>query len=299
MGPFAAEIVVVDNASDDNTSAIVREWAGQCSFPVRLLFEPRPGQTFARNTGIRAARGDLLLWTDDDCRMDRDYIVAALRYDGADTELVLRGGRVELGDAEDLPVSIKTGAVAQRYHKDKYPAKNGNPAGALIGANMMMRRALVDRLGFFDERFGPGTSLPAADDIDYIFRAYLAGVMIEYVPDMVVFHHHGRRQPAQGYNVIRNYLIASGGLYTKYLFKSPALCRVVWWDFRNAVREFISGRSNYMPELGLSYKKLIFLHLIGAFRYLVSSVIPWPQTARAVALASDEATALSILRDVS
>ena len=56
--------------------------------------------------------------------------------------------------------------------------------------------------------------------------------MIEYVPDLLLFHHHGRRQASQGYNVIRNYLIASGGLYMKYFFKSPALCRMVWWDSR-------------------------------------------------------------------
>ena len=153
--PLDAEIVFVDNGSTDNTSAIVRQWAKQCAFPVRLLFQPRKGQTFARNTGIGAARGELLLWTDDDCRMDRDYVTTALRYDTGDgKELVLRGGRVELGDADDLPVSIKTGTVARRYHKNTSPAPHGNPAGALIGANMMMRRALVDRLGLLTSGSG-------------------------------------------------------------------------------------------------------------------------------------------------
>jgi GT2 family glycosyltransferase len=60
----------------------------------------------------------------------------------------------------------------------------------------------VDRI--FDERFGAGTNIPAGEDTDYIYRAYLADVTIEYVPDMAVFHHHGRKSVTQAINLFRN-----------------------------------------------------------------------------------------------
>jgi len=49
-----------------------------------------------------------------------------------------------------------------------------------------MRCALVEKLGPFDERFGPGAIIGSGGDSDYLFRAYLAGFTLEYVPDMTV-----------------------------------------------------------------------------------------------------------------
>ena len=269
--PVDAEIVVVDNASTDDTSNIVREWAASSIFPVRLEFEPRPGQCQARNRWISVAKGELLAWTDDDCRVSRDYVIDMLRHDRADTELVLRGGRVELGDPADLPLSIKTKKETERWHKERYPQKGGDLDTALIGANMMMRRALVDQLGPFDERFGPGSILPAGDDIDYIYRAYLAGMMIEYVPDMVVFHHHGRRTTPVGSGLIRNYVIAGGGLYAKYIFKHPDFCRSGYWTLKNAIRETIFGAGISKEKVRLSSSMVMAYNIVGVMRYGVLS----------------------------
>src|SRR5271155_3053548 len=106
--PIKAEIVVVDNASTDDTSDIVKAWATACAFPVRLLFEPNKGLAVARNCGVSGSQGDLLAFTDDDCRLSLEYIVDLLRHDALDSGLVLRGGRVELGDVTDLKLTVKT-----------------------------------------------------------------------------------------------------------------------------------------------------------------------------------------------
>jgi len=58
--------------------------------------------------------------------------------------------------------------------------------GQINGCNMTMRCALVEKLGPFDERFGPGAIIGSGGDSDYLFRAYLAGFTLEYVPDMTV-----------------------------------------------------------------------------------------------------------------
>jgi glycosyltransferase involved in cell wall biosynthesis len=269
--PVEAEIVVVDNGSTDGTSALVREWAKTCAFPVQLLFEAKKGLAAARNCALRNARGDLLAWTDDDCRPGKDYAADLLRHDAEDgDELVFRSGRVELGDPTDLPMTIKTGRTGIRLSQKLKQAENLGTC--IIGCNMTMRRALTDRLGFFDERFGAGTSLEAAEETDYIYRAYQDGLTVEYVPDMVVFHHHGRKSPADGYKLLRNYTISGGALFMKYFFKKPGHWRPHWGDVKNAMREIVDGKSYWEPELGLYVRDMLAFWCTGATRYLTVSM---------------------------
>src|ERR1700722_12505004 len=104
----AAEIIVVDNGSSDKTVDAVRAWTNNNSVNARLMLQPRRGKARSNNLAITAARGEILAFTDDDCRMHLDYLDDLLRHDNADLELIVRGGRVELGDPSDLPLTIKT-----------------------------------------------------------------------------------------------------------------------------------------------------------------------------------------------
>ena len=88
--PIDAEIVVVDNGSRDATSKAVEQWAAGCPFPVRLVVEPRPGLSVARNRALHTVQGELLVFTDDDCRLSKEYVSELLRYDASDLEPVLR-----------------------------------------------------------------------------------------------------------------------------------------------------------------------------------------------------------------
>src|ERR1700726_4593138 len=90
--PLDAEIVIVDNGSTDNTTDTIKAWAARTSVPVRLLYEPQPGISRAHNHALRFASGELLAFTDDDCRLHPEYINDFLRYDAADAGPVLRGG---------------------------------------------------------------------------------------------------------------------------------------------------------------------------------------------------------------
>ena len=269
--PLDAEIVVVDNGSKDDTSALVKAWAGTCPVPVRLLFEPKPGLSLAQNRALRTAQGELFAFTDDDCRLTKEYVSQLLQHDMADgDELVLRGGRIELGDPTDLPLTIKTTAAPTRFKRHS-PAPNFTThdriIGQISGCNMAMRRAVVERLGPFDERFGPGAVITSGADADYVLRAYISGITIEYVPDMAVFHHHGRKQKLAGYKVMRGYAVGAGALYAKYIFKHPHLCRPFLWDMKAAIREVLSGSNTYYPNVDFSFKHKVAYGLLGAVRF--------------------------------
>jgi len=258
--PIDAEIIVVDNGSNDNTSAIVSAWAKTCAFPVNLLYEPRKGLAIARNSAIQAARGDILVFTDDDCTLNPDYITRLVHHYATDTVPVLRGGKVELGDPTDMPFTIKLDDHILRMNDIDHPA------GFILGANMAMSRTLIDKIGLFDERFGAGALFKSGEDTDYIYRVYRTGMKVEYVPDIIVKHFHGRKDITSVIRLEHGYQIGNGALYMKYV-KDWKLLRHFFWDLRNMLR----GDPLGAPELGLTYKMRVKLTLQGMLLYIRES----------------------------
>lgn len=264
-----AEIIVIDNASEDNTSSIVQKWAARSSIPVRLDYEPRMGISIAKNRGLRSARGEILVLTDDDCRLQSDYFVELLRLHASDTIPALRGGRVELGNKADLELTIKTDTDPKRWDIISGSAKYENLGNCFLGCNLFMRRQVYEQLGPFDENFGVD-GIPAGEDTEYIFRAYAAGLAIEYVPSLVVFHHHGRKAPADARRLWQNYMTGSGGLYAKYLFRRPSLCSQLRWDMRGLAKEVLTRQNLFLPQYEFSYADKFRCYLRGASLYLLA-----------------------------
>src|SRR5262245_20417417 len=88
------EIVVVDNGARDGTQVIVARFARTARIPVRHVMESRRGLSWARNAGVRAAQGDVLAFTDDDCLVDAKWLERIDAEFRADPSLSVLGGRV-------------------------------------------------------------------------------------------------------------------------------------------------------------------------------------------------------------
>lgn len=260
-----AEIVVVDNGSTDETPDFLKNW--HPTVPVKILTENRPGKGAALNTALKHASGGLLIFTDDDCRMGPNYILDALRYDADDSELVIRGGRVELGNPDDFPIVINLLNEHTLVRRSLNSARTTHIAGQILGCNMTMRRDLANRLGAFDERFGPGSLMNSAEDTDYICRAYLLDIPLIHVPDMTIFHHHGRNTPASVYILWKSYMIGQGGIYIKHFLKCPYLAKAFYWDVKNAVIEIASSENTFLPGTPFSHRHKVYFTIIGVFRY--------------------------------
>jgi glycosyltransferase involved in cell wall biosynthesis len=250
------ELIVVDNGSTDDTSAILHEWATTASISVLCISEPRAGLAVARNAGLRTAKGDLIAFTDDDCRLDETYFVDLLRHFAGDEVLTLRGGRVELGDPEDFPITIKTDDEIATY---QHPVR---PAGFIHGANLAMPHAVVDKVGSFDERLGAGTKF-GGEDTDYMIRAHALGIRVQYVPDMIVYHFHGRRDLLSVQKLYASYMRANGALYIKHLRSSPLLIRLFWWDLRDWVRETLKPQPGLASEFDLGRRAVVVGNIAG------------------------------------
>lgn len=264
-----AEIVVVDNGSSDGTAHVVESWGATRRMPVRLVTEPVAGLSRARNAGMRESRGDLLVFTDDDCRMSPTYVEELLRYDAQDQELVMRSGSVVLGDPSDLPLTIKRVDATRTWKRPMSVDGEGQLLGSLIGCNMAMRRRVVEILGPFDTRLGAGTNCPAGEDTDYFYRAYLAGIRLEMVPDLIVAHHHGRKTEAQRISLYRNYAVGNGALAAKYLLRYPNFSRHILWELRASLPRVLAPYPGVTAAGRLSPRDRLYRMFVGMFRYMI------------------------------
>ena len=250
-----AEIIVVENSPDPRLAldpAAVLEAAGGRG---RFIALPVSGLSNARNAGMSAAQGRLLIFTDDDCLMDPDFMRDLLRHDAEGPEDMFLGGRVKLGDPTDLPFTIKDEPAEQLYEPSIHPG------GFVPGCSFVLSRTTAERIGSFDTTFGAGAAFQAGEDTDYIIRGHMAGVPIRYVPDMCVRHHHGRKQLAEVVDLSRAYSYANGALYGKYI-RQTWLLKHFFWSLRSAWREARGGPS-FRPELGISWSQVARANIAG------------------------------------
>jgi glycosyltransferase involved in cell wall biosynthesis len=263
------ELVVVDNGSTDGTAALLDSYSAR--LPINRTYEGQKGISRARNAGLRAARGDLLAFTDDDCIPSPDWLCALAKEFDAEPELSGLGGRVELHDPRDFPITIRTSRAREALTRVfQLPA-------LMVGCNMAFRRSAVDAIGDFDVTLGAGTPVGSAEDTDYLYRALLLGLRIEYVPTVLVAHNHGRRHIEEVAQLKRSYARGRGALLTKYLMRADrAMACCAYYDLRwNGVELLRALRSWRSPR---SVVERGWHMLAGAARWVDSARLPTPVT---------------------
>jgi GT2 family glycosyltransferase len=226
------ELVIVDNGSTDDTPSRLETLARSLDAPVTIVREPRAGLGRARNAGVRAARGALLAFTDDDCYPAIDYVDRVVDA-FVNRERAFIGGRILLYDEKDHPITIRADTTPIPI-----PPRTVVPTGLVQGANMAFRREVLERIGGFDDALGPGTPF-CNDDVDAVARASAAGFAGSYVPEPVVHHHHGRRDPADIAALWRSYDHGRGAYYAKCIFDLPTRWQVArYWRQSVGVQKF-------------------------------------------------------------
>jgi glycosyltransferase involved in cell wall biosynthesis len=184
--PAAFELVVVDHGSVDGTAELLAAWRRSAGHAMTVVPASGGGLAVARNAGVAAATGELVAFTDDDCRLAPDHLLRAAEAFGA-LGLDLCGGRILAPPgAAQAAVALALGAEL-RYFPPGRPLLPGD----LQGANLVARRTLFDRVGRFDEDLGAGTPF-RCEDIEWCARAVAAGARAAHVPAVVVHHAHGR-----------------------------------------------------------------------------------------------------------
>ncbi len=224
------EAILVDDGSTDNSLDIAKR------FPrVRTVAHPQNrGLSAARNTGIAAATGEIVAFTDSDCRVDEDW----LYYLVSDLE---RGGFVGIGGHNFLPPEDSPAAAAVM-------ASPGGPAHVMLddreaehipGCNMAFRKWALEAIGGFDPVFWK-----AGDDVDVCWRLAERGWKLGFSPGGFVWHY--RRSTVGAYlRQQRGYGEAEALLAQKHPEFFTAVGRSIWKGriYAPAKQGVVLGRS--------------------------------------------------------
>lgn len=182
------EILVIDNGSTDGTPDIIRSFESR--LPVRYLYCAKRGKNTALNHGLGAARGDLIVLTDDDVLPFPDWLQAFETLAAEHAEVDVFGGRIVPEWSAPPPAWTRhvPSNVVFSIHPDTVPEGCERP-GTIWGGNMMVR-ARVFRSGFrFDESLGPSRgSYAMGGETDFNARASAAGYRLRFSNRPVVRH---------------------------------------------------------------------------------------------------------------
>jgi glycosyltransferase involved in cell wall biosynthesis len=189
---FRAEVVVVDNGSTDGTVDALRALAATANGHVRCVSEAIPGATRARNAGAAAARGDVIVYVDDDA-VPRPGWLAHLVDVFADARVGAAGGCVHLRFDQPPPpwwdASLETYLAAYDLGPDAVDLAMRPWYESPRGLNMAIRRTALLEVGGFDVRLGPRAERPSVgEESDLCLRLLARGYGVRYAPGAIVDH---------------------------------------------------------------------------------------------------------------
>jgi glucosyl-dolichyl phosphate glucuronosyltransferase len=189
------DVVVVDNNSSDDTPQVVTSRVHRFPGALRYIFEPRQGKSIALNTGLAATDAAIVLFTDDDVRVAEGWVDAACRPLLDDPTIDYTGGPVMPIWERPCPTWLNQtrsdlwGTLAILDY-GQVPFIFEERRRVPLGANMAVRRSLIDRVGGFEPGLGRrGSSLVGQEQAEFFCRSRFVGARGLYVPAMAVYHH--------------------------------------------------------------------------------------------------------------
>jgi glycosyltransferase involved in cell wall biosynthesis len=170
------EIIVIDDGSTDGTKEMIDKLINKSSCKIKYIYQSNKGPAVARNKGIKSSEGEIILFTDDDCIPERDWISKHVRWYEKD---VVGVGGLLISKNETLLDKMDY----YRY-KDQYIDRKLVYNPTLLGtANCSYKREILEEAGGFDESF----SFPGGEDGDLATRVLRIGKTV-IDPNTIVYH---------------------------------------------------------------------------------------------------------------
>jgi len=181
------EVLVIDNNSPDETAAVVAEFAGARPAP-RYLKETSQGLDYARNRAIAEARGDIIVFADDDILAEPTWLTEMNRpfaNDAAGTISAV-GGEVIPVFPDGLPAWVAEWHSPLAFRPEAGPLA---AAQSPMGANLAIRREVFARLGVFHTTLDRAAgNYFSGGDAEMIRRIHAAGGEVWFAPAAAVRH---------------------------------------------------------------------------------------------------------------
>lgn len=186
------EIVVVDNNSTDNTKSEYERFV--VDFPqvrISYCFERNQGLSYARNRGLDESKGDVVVYVDDDARVNNIYLRTYYEFFEKRPDCDAAGGPIIpiYESSEPKWISYYTRLLLTGYlykGKTEKPFSGSSYPG---GGNAAYRMSVFDKVGKFNVDLGrKGTGLMASEEKDIFDKMHSLGMKIQYLPDAVLYH---------------------------------------------------------------------------------------------------------------
>jgi hypothetical protein len=184
------EVVVVNNNSPDRTAAVLESFVPK--LPLRYFVETRQGIAYARNRAALEARGDVVLWTDDDVRVKPHWLAGYARALATHPECGFFGGPVELSFEGVPPKWLLEGldSIGGALGQVRVPGDMPIGEGAQLPFNCNMAVRREHHLAMpYDTRYGrKAGSLMSGEETVFLRELLNQGVQGRWVPGVAVLH---------------------------------------------------------------------------------------------------------------
>ncbi len=198
------EVLVVLNNCTDGSAAVIEEFRNK--LPICSVLEPRPGLSFARNRGIDAARGHFIIWTDDDVRVECEWLRAYEHAFYKWPEAVVFGGSITAQFEGGGPAWLLKALAAV---DSAFAIKRVPPHGGLVdlasndfpfGANYAIRSD-VQRRYRYDPALGrrPSHAIIGGEEYELVRAILMDGGTGRWIPDAKVTHFIDRQRQTTKY----------------------------------------------------------------------------------------------------
>jgi len=227
----AVELIVVDNASADETVTFVRQ-----SFPgvTVVALDKNLGYAGGNNAGAAVARGKYLAFLNDDTTVEKRWLSELVAVAEADASVGLVTSQIVYRDRPDVLDSagdgyLRSGGAFKHHHGQSVDdAPTTREVFGACGAAFLIRRDLFESIGGFDEEF-----FMVYEDVDLSYRARLRGATCRYTASALV-HHAG--SASIGWASKRQVFFGQRNLEWTWIKNSP--WRLLW---RSAPSHLVYG----------------------------------------------------------
>jgi glycosyltransferase involved in cell wall biosynthesis len=201
---FSWELLIINNNSTDHTDNVISEYIGR--LPVRRELELRAGKSNALNRAIDVAKGDYIIWIDDDVLVDSGLLIAYVEAFRRWPDTAVFGGRIK--PRYEAPVeqwvieseSILGGPYAIRDFGDQVlPLSADDEDHFPYGANWAVR-TIEQRAFRYDPELGPVPNrIRNQEETDVVHRLLTSGAIGHWLPEAIVEHCIGRERQTVRY----------------------------------------------------------------------------------------------------
>jgi GT2 family glycosyltransferase/lipopolysaccharide/colanic/teichoic acid biosynthesis glycosyltransferase len=273
LAPLAAEVFVVDNASNDGSAEMIRR-----EFPQVQLITNRENAGFAHanNQALRRAAGRFVVLLNPDTVVQEDTFMAIRAFFDKHPETGMVGckvlnpdGTLQLACRRSFPTPwvafTRLSGLSQLFPKSRWfgrynltylPEDEAAEVEAISGSFMAVRREALQQVGPLDERF-----FLYGEDLDWCFRLRAAGWKIHYFPGTQIIHYKGESAKQSDLDNLRLFYQAMSQFVRKHF--RPRLFWLFYWLLHLAIwfRAAIAFAQSLVYRLAVPTMDLAFMQL--------------------------------------